>query len=252
MRVSKGSVMSKLSTRAWGLSAGVVLATMLTAGYGYAQPAQSIEERLRAQLRNTTAQLQQAQNELAALKAGQGRPAGGVVGKDSPEALRKALDAAQAQLAAERQAREGLEQSARSSHAQAQAIADKANAQIAQYRTAYDELLKLARNAEAERKRLTDEAGSQRTALAMCQEKNAKLYAVGLEILEAYENMDLGTVIAARQPFAAQSRVKYEQIAQQYGDKLYEGKFDVRAAAAPVVAPQAGGTSAGLAAEGAK
>jgi len=247
--------MSKSSTRARGLSAGVVLVTMLAAGNGYAQPAQSMEERLRAQLRNTTAQLQQAQNELAALKAGQGSPAGGASGKDSPEALRKALDAAQSQLAAERQAREGLEQSARSSHAQAQVVADKANTQIAQYRSAYDELLKLARNAEAERKRLTDEVGSQRTALAMCQEKNTKLYAVGLEILDAYENMDLAAVIAARQPFAAQSRVKYEQIAQQYGDKLYEGKFDVRAAAASAAAagaPQAAGTLAMPVAEGAK
>jgi len=248
--------MSKSSTRARGISAGVVLVTMLAAGYGYAQPAPSMEERLRAQLRNTTAQLQQAQNELAALKAGQGSPAGGgASGKDSPEALRKALDAAQSQLAAERQAREGLEQSARSSHAQAQVVADKANTQIAQYRNAYDELLKLARNAEAERKRLTDEAGSQRTALAMCQEKNTKLYAVGLEILDAYENMDLAAVIAARQPFAAQSRVKYEQIAQQYGDKLYEGKFDVRAAAASAAAagaPQAAGTLAMPVAEGAK
>ncbi len=32
-----------------------------------------MEERLRTQLRNTTAQLQQAQNELAVLKAGGGR-----------------------------------------------------------------------------------------------------------------------------------------------------------------------------------
>jgi len=244
--------MSKLSTRGWCMSAGAVLVTMLAAGQAYAQPAQSMEERLRAQLRNTTAQLQQAQNELAALKAGQGSPAGAAAGKDSPEALRKALDAAQAQLASERAAREGLEQSARSSHAQAQTVADKANAQIAQYRNSYDELLKLARHAEAERKRLTEEAGSQRTALAMCEEKNTKLYAVGLEILQAYETMDLGTVIAARQPFAAQSRVKYEQIAQQYGDKLYEGKFDVRAAAAPADAPQAGGASATPAAEGTK
>ena len=50
--------------------------------------------------------------------------------------------------------------------------------------------------------------------------------------LDAYENVGIGTVIASRQPFAAKARVKYEQIAQEYGDKLYEGKFDPRAAAA--------------------
>lgn len=243
--------MSRLSAHAWGRSAGAVLVAMLVAGHGHAQPAQSMEERLRAQLRNTTAQLQQAQNELAALKAGQAGPAGAASGKDSPEALRKALDAAQAQLATERQARDGLEQSARASHAQVQAVADKASAQIAQYRNAYEELLKLARNAESERKKLTDEAGAQRAALTMCQEKNARLYAVGLEILDAYEKVGIGTVIAARQPFAAQSRVKYEQIAQEYGDKLYEGKFDVRAAAAAPAAPATSTASSASAAEGA-
>lgn len=231
--------MTKPSPRAWGMSAAVMMAAALWAGNGLAQPAQpaqSMEERLRAQLRNTTAQLQQAQNELAALKAGQSGPAGAPAGKDSPDALRKALEAAQAQLASEKQARERLEQGSRASQSQAQAIADKANAQIAQYRNAYEELLKLARNAEAERKRLGEESGAQRSALALCEAKNAKLYAVGQEILDAYENVGIGTVIASRQPFAAKARVKYEQIAQEYGDKLYEGKFDPRAAAAAAAA----------------
>ena len=56
---------------------------------------------------------------------------------------------------------------------------------------------------------------------------------MGQEVLRAYETMDMGSVFAARQPFAAQSRVKFEQIAQQYGDKLYEGRFDARAVNAP-------------------
>jgi len=119
---------------------------------------------------------------------------------------------------------------------------EKATAQIAQYRGAYDDLLKMARASEAERQRLATEAATHRTAIAQCEAKNAQLYAVGQEILKAYETVDLGSVLASRQPFAAQSRVKFEQIAQQYGDKLYEGKFDVRAvnAPAPAAAPAAG------------
>ena len=119
------------------------------------------------------------------------------------------------------------------------AVADKANAQIAQYRNAYDELLKLARQADAQRKHLADESAAQRVALTMCKEKNDRLYAVGQEILTAFETMDVATVIAARQPFASQARVKYEQIAQQYGDKLYEGKFDEQQAAAAIAAKPA-------------
>lgn len=221
-----------------------------TAGSAHAQQAggQSMEERLRAQLRATTTQLQQAQNELAALKAGQ--PAAGATGtaaataaapKADVDALKKELAQSQSQLAAERQAREAANAGSQQLRQQAQATGEKATAQIAQYRNAYDELLKMARASEAERQRLAADATLQRTALTQCEAKNTQLYAVGQEILKAYETMDVGSVLASRQPFAAQSRVKFEQIAQQYGDKLYDSKFDVRAvgAPAPAAAPAA-------------
>lgn len=200
---------------------------------------QSMEERLRAQLRATTTQLQQVQNELAALKAGQQQPAqAGAAAPAKPEldALKKELSQTQAQLAAERQAREAASAGSQQLRQQAQAASEKATAQVAQYRNAYDELLKMARTSEAERQRLATEAATHRTAITQCEAKNTQLYALGQEILRAYETMDVGTVLASRQPFAAQSRVKYEQIAQQYGDKLYESKFDVRAVAAPAPA----------------
>lgn len=215
------------------------LVLAMLAGMAHAQQpqGQSMEERLRAQLRVTTSQLQQAQNELAALKAGQPTAvpagAGAAPAKSELEALRKELAQSQAQLAAERHARSQASAGTEQLRQQAQATTEKASAQIAQYRGAYDELLKMARAAEAERQRLTTEAATQRTALTQCEAKNAQLYAVGQEILRAYETVDLGSVLASRQPFAAQSRVKFEQIAQQYGDKLYEGKFDVRAVNAP-------------------
>ncbi|WP_200937550.1 hypothetical protein [Variovorax sp. Root473] len=224
----------------------VLAALAATAGVTHAQQqGQSMEERLRAQLRVTTSQLQQAQNELAALKAGQqpngaaGPAAAAPAGKSELEALKKELAQSQQQLAAERHARGQASAGSEQLRQQAQAAAEKAGAQVAQYRGAYDDLLKLARASEAERQRLAAEATTQRTALTQCEAKNAQLYAVGQEVLRAYETVDLGSVLASRQPFAAQSRVKFEQIAQQYGDKLYEGKFDVRAVNAPAPATAA-------------
>ncbi|MCR6476338.1 hypothetical protein NU688_09240 [Variovorax sp. ZS18.2.2] len=228
----------------------VSLATLAaTAGVSHAQQppqqGQSMEERLRAQLRITTTQLQQAQNELAALKAGQpagapAAPAGAApAGKSELDALKKELAQSQQQLAAERHARAQASAGGEQLRQQAQATSEKATAQVAQFRGAYDDLLKMARIAEAERQRLATEATTQRTALTQCEAKNAQLYAVGQEILRAYETVDLGSVLASRQPFAAQSRVKFEQIAQQYGDKLYEGKFDARAVNAPAPAKPA-------------
>ncbi|VVE85285.1 hypothetical protein [Pandoraea sputorum] len=237
---------SRLTLGAKVTAAAMLLAVSSAALAQTPQGAPTMEERLRTQLRTTTDQLQQAKNELAALKAG-GATAGvsgnaGKASKESPEALRKQLDDAQQQLAAERQSRERLAQDARASQSEVKTIADKANTQISQYRNAYEELLKLARQADAQRKQLAEETAAQRAALKLAQEKNDRLYAVGQEILTAYETMDVATIVAARQPFAAQARVKYEQIAQQYGDKLYEGKFDEQqamAAASAKPAPQA-------------
>ncbi|WP_206168991.1 MULTISPECIES: hypothetical protein [unclassified Variovorax] len=227
----------------------LLLASLAATAHAQQPPGgQSMEERLRAQLRATTTQLQQAQNELAALKAGQQQsPAAAAPARPEPvlDALKKELSQTQSQLAAERQAREAASAGSQQLRQQAQAMSEKATAQVAQYRGAYDELLKTARASEAERQRLSAEASTHRTAITQCEAKNSQLYAVGQEILRAYETMDVGTVLASRQPFAAQSRVKFEQIAQQYGDRLYESKFDVRAVGAPAPAAAASAPAEG-------
>lgn len=203
-------------------------ATWLTTAHAQEQ---SMEERLRAQLRSVTSQLQQANNELALLKSGAAAGGAGVAGtaKAAPspdvEALKAELAQSRQQLSRERDARGRHDSDVQ----QAREAAAKANAQVQQFRSAYDELLKMARTAEAERQRLASDAKLQQTAIAQCEAKNQQLYALGHEVLQAYEKMDLNTLLAARQPFAAQSRVKYEQIAQQYGDRLYQGKFDAQA-----------------------
>jgi hypothetical protein len=200
---------------------------LLAAGsQAHAQQGQSMEERLRTQLRAVTTQLQEAQNELAALKAGHAAPApaGAPVAAGEAQASARELAELKAQLATERRAR----QQGAAAQQQSQDAVAKAGEQVTQFRTAYDGLLKIARASEAERQRLAGEEKMRQQAVALCTEKNVKLYEAGQEILRAYENIDLGTLVTTRQPFAAQSRVKYEQIAQEYGDKLYEGRFDAR------------------------
>lgn len=200
----------------------LLLAALIALAAAGAQAQQaSMEERLRTQLRLTTAQLQQVQNELAALKANPA-PTAAPTGE---------LEALQRDLAKERAAREALENDRRQSARSANSAVEKANAQVAQYRQAYDELLKLARASEAERKRLAEEDAARQAAIGQCTAKNQQLYTVAQDILRAYETVDLGTVLSARQPFAAQSRVRLEEAAQLYGDKLYQGRFDPAAAA---------------------
>ncbi|UXH77412.1 hypothetical protein [Roseateles amylovorans] len=196
-----------------------------------AQQSPSMEERLRTQLRATTVQLQSAQNELAALKAaGTARPTAPVVDHSAEvAALRRELAQSRAELARERDTQaQGVQRSADTQSA-AQAAVERAATQVGQFREAYNELLKLARASEAESQRLTAKAERQALALTQCQAQNDQLYAVGRDVLKAYESLDPKTVLEARQPFAAKARVRYDEITQQYGDRLHEGRFDARA-----------------------
>ena len=219
-----------------------VLLLMLLAGgaaQAQGQKGQSMEERLRAELRNVTAQLQQTRGELDVLKA-KGAPAAKAVpaaAAPASDGLKKELARSQSQLAQERAQREKLA----AEQQRGAAAAQEATASLAQYRQASEQLAATGKQIEAERARLDGEVASQRGALARCESKNAQLYAAGQDILQAYEGLDVLGVMQARQPFAAQSRVKLEQIAQQYGDQLYQGRFDARQTetpAAPAPAPQ--------------
>ena len=217
------------------------LLLMLLAGgtaQAQAQKGQSMEERLRAELRNVTAQLQQTRGELELLKA-KGAPAAKAAPAAAPasDGLKKELARSQSQLAQERAQREKLAAEQQRGAAAAQETA----ASLAQYRQASEQLAATGKQLAAERARLDGEVATQRGALARCEAKNAQLYATGQEILQAYESLDVLGVMKARQPFAAQSRVKLEQIAQQYGDQLYQGRFDARQTETPAVpapAPQ--------------
>lgn len=219
-----------------------VLLLMLLAGtaaQAQGQKGQSMEERLRAELRNVTAQLQQTRGELEMLKA-KGAPVATAAPVAAPasDGLKKELARSQSQLAQERAQREKLA----AEQQRGAAAAQEAAASLAQLRQASEQLAATGKQLAAERARLDGEVTSQRGALARCESKNAQLYATGQEILQAYESLNVLDVMKARQPFAAQSRVKLEQIAQQYGDQLYQGRFDARQTsdtpAAPAPAPQ--------------
>jgi len=213
---------------------GIALVLGTAAAQAQSAGQQSMEERLRAQLRATTTQLQQAQAELARLQAG-GIAANGPGASAPTEDLQKELAQTKAQLAVERARAQRLDAGQAGARREAQAIA----AQSSQLRGANAQLQKTAATAEAERQRLATETAKQNSALQQCEAKNVQLYALGQEVLHAYETVDFGTVFSTRQPFAAKARARYEQIAQDYGDRLYQGRFDARTPEASSAAEKA-------------
>lgn len=179
-----------------------------------AAPAQSLEEQFRTQLRDTRSQLQELQGQQASWQTQ----------KASLEAerdqARKALEQAQAEVARLRAAAgDGRAVAAeRSARQQAETALEQARKESAETAARLKEQQSRDGAAQAQ-------LAEARQALGTCSARNQKLYEVGQEILDAYVHMDMGTVIGARQPFAASARVKLENAAQAYGDKLYEQRY---------------------------
>lgn len=177
--------------------------------------AQTLEEQLRSQLRDARSQLQDLQNDQASWQAQKASA------ESERDQARKALEQAQAELARyksgaasdgsalknEREARQRAEEALQLDHKAAAENAARLQDQEAR-NTA------MATQLEAARKELTT-----------CTARNEALYKVGNEVVEAYAHIDMATVVASRQPFAASARVKLENAAQGYGDRLYEQRY---------------------------
>ncbi len=195
--------------------------------------AQSIEDRLRSQLRETTLQLRQLQDGQSQMQAQLSSAQ-----HDRDKALAD-LKQAQADLAAAKQRPDASAAAARALAAERASHA-KDSAELAKYRADDERLAEQSRTRQTAIETRDTQLAATRTALQTCEFANAKLYDVGHQILRAYEQIGLGTFLKSREPFAQGMRVKYDQLAEQYGDQLYAGKFDPNARPATAAPPASG------------
>lgn len=215
--------------------AGLMLALGLSMA-GSVWP-QSIEDKLRTQLRSTTQELRQLQDSQAQLQADK------TAAEQQRDKALADLKQAQAELVAAK-GKSSAQMAAERALAAEKASHALDTQQLAKYRSAFEELRTLSGSHEAERTRAQTELKAREAQLQMCEVKNAQLYQVGQEILKSYEHMGFGTFLSSREPFAQRARVKYDEIAQHYGDALYAGKFDRAQRAAPATPVTSSGAEA--------
>ena len=195
--------------------------------------AQSIEDRLRSQLRETTLQLRQLQDGQSQMQA---QLTSAQQDRDKAQAELKQADA---DLAAAKGRPDASAAAARALAAERASHA-KDSAELAKYRSEYESLAAQSRTRETAIKTSDTQLAATKTALQTCEAANTKLYDVGHQILHAYEHVGLGTFLESREPFAQQTRVKYDRLAEEYGDQLYAGKFDPDARTATAASPASG------------
>ena len=187
--------------------------------------AEGMEERLRTQLRSTTQQLQTLQSQQAQTSAAQ------LAAQNEAKAAQAQIKQLTAELAKAKGLAEQLAGQQQALHSQAQAQVAASNEQTGKFKKAYDELLVMARAKEAERSKLQAQLTERDTQVQQCSVKNQQMYGVAKQILTAYENIDVAEVMKIRQPFAGSARVKFDELAQGFGDELYKTQFDAPQAA---------------------
>ncbi|QXI03609.1 DNA repair protein [Pseudomonas tensinigenes] len=206
-----------MKTRFVLLGLGLLIATGASA--------EGMEERLRTQLRSTTQQLQALQSQQAQASAAQ------LAAQNEAKAAQAQIKQLTAELAKAKGVAEQLAGQQQSLHSQAQAQVAASAEQTGKFKKAYDELLVMARAKEAERSKLQAQLAERDTQVQQCSVKNQQMYGVAKQILTAYENIDVAEVMKIRQPFAGSARVKFDELAQGFGDDLYKTQFDAPQAA---------------------
>jgi chromosome segregation ATPase len=190
-----------------GKAAMAALMLVGLAAAAVAQQQDSGENRLRTALRQATIQLREQEDQNATLQAKQAEA------ERSRLALQQKLDADEKELA-------GLRHQVQTSLAAGQESADADKKSLAQWQTAYNDAANIARTRDGDAKRADAELVKLREQLRQEQEKNQQLYKLGQEILDLYDRKDLGSLLAGSEPVTKLKRVEYENIMQDYQDKL--------------------------------
>lgn len=179
-----------------------------------ADPAMAVLKRMREQLRTVMLQQQKTEADRAALEAEK-------IALEAKNAeLTKKLEALLKLQAMERTNSEKTITDLKEKNSEQSAEVTRLDASLAKWKVGYQKLEELAKGKEAERAKLADKVVILDRRVADYQRKNDELFKIGSEVLARYEGFGLGTAITAREPFTRLTRVKLENLVQEYSDKL--------------------------------
>ncbi len=212
--------------RTFNCTAMIVATVTLVNQSAFAQ-ADSLESRMREQLRSTTTQLRDLQASQASLQAA----------KDAAE---KDRDALKAKLS---KAGSGGGADSKQLAALRRDIADlrvRNDALAVDLRTAQtdaqqskNQLTQATSEAARKNKQDIDAAHAEATAattaltnaktlITACDARNTQLVGIANEILDKYQHVGIGTALGRREPFIGLKRVQLENAAEVYGNRIYD------------------------------
>ena len=92
-------------------------------------------------------------------------------------------------------------------------------------KAAYEKAVGIGNAKETERAKLAARVIVLDRQVADQRTRNAALYKTGTEVLSRYEKFGLGTALTSREPFVGTTRVKFENLMQDFSDGLTDQKI---------------------------
>ena len=182
------------------------VALSITSGFLLASNANADDARLKETLRTLTLRLRSAETERNTLLSDKAQL------DQEKKTLTAKVDALNKQVAADKAQLDAIEAK--------QKELDETKESLGKWKAAYEQVTLAAQKSDAERTKLASESVILKRKLEDRERKNLELFNLGNEILTRYEKFGLGEALAAKEPFTGITRVKLENLVQDYQDKI--------------------------------
>lgn len=196
-----------------------ILILLAVSGLHAQEPPSEAEVKLRENLRNTMIQLRDAQGQVAALQGTQLQSEQKIksLESDLEKLKRKSADESQTATARIEELETELTQQDERNAKQVEALG--------KWKKAFDQLKVAAQATEGQRAELAGKVVVLQRKVDEQKQTNWKLYQTGKEVLDRYEKFGLGDALLAREPFVGTTRVKFQNLIQDYSDQLTENRI---------------------------
>lgn len=172
------------------------------------------EQKMRETIRNTMIQLRDANAKLATAQAAQSEA------EEKVKELQGQLEELTKKSSSEKKAATETIDDLRTKLSSSELQVNHLTESLAKWKLGYAKLAEYAKATEGKRAEFASKVIAQDRVIADQRVKNAEMYRLGTEVLDRYARFGLGTAISAREPFVGITKVKFENLVQEYQNKL--------------------------------
>jgi chromosome segregation ATPase len=172
------------------------------------------EQKMRETIRNTMIQLRDANAKLATAQAAQAEA------EEKIKELQAQLEELTKKSAAEKKTATETIDDLQTKLAASEQQVNHLSESLTKWKLGYSKLADYAKATEGKRAELASKIILLDRRIAHQQVKNAEMYRLGNEVLDRYAQFGLGTAISAREPFVGITKVKFQNLVQDYQNKM--------------------------------